>query len=369
MLYLLDNLSEINADALGFFRIFGYITFRAGAAAATAFLLVAFFGPYTIRKLKNLNATAACRYEGIMEEKYIDRSKDKTPSMGGILIIIAITIACILWSDLSNPVASVLLAVTVSLALLGFTDDYIKIARQNKDGISAKMKFSGQMLIATMGILFLYALPHDNAVPLQDLYVPFLKEPIFSSPWVLLLEILVVVGASNAVNITDGKDGLSSGCIIFSVGAYAIIAYLCGHKIFASYLFLPYIPSAGEALVFSSAIIGACGGFLWHNCNPAGMFMGDTGSLALGGALGMLAVIVRQELLLILIGGVFVMEIGSVMLQVPYFKLTHGKRIFLCTPIHHHFERKGWKENQIVVRFWILAAIFALLGLATMKLR
>ena len=144
---------------------------------------------------------------------------------------------------------------------------------------------------------------------------------------------------------------------------------VCGHKIFASYLFLPYIPSAGEALVFSSAIIGACGGFLWHNCNPAGMFMGDTGSLALGGALGMLAVIVRQELLLILIGGVFVMEIGSVMLQVPYFKLTHGKRIFLCTPIHHHFERKGWKENQIVVRFWILAAIFALLGLATMKLR
>ena len=203
---------------------------------------------------------------------------------------------------------------------------------------------------------------------LEQLLVPFFKMPVLSTRWLFLFEVIVIAGASNAVNLTDGKDGLASGCTIFCTLTYAVFAYLMGHKIFAGYLNLPHIASAGEAVVFASAICGSCIGFLWHNCYPAAMFMGDTGSLALGGAIGMLAVLVRQEILLLLVGGVFVMEAGSVILQVLSFKLT-GKRIFLCSPIHHHFERKGWTETQIVVRFWILAGVFSLLALATLKLR
>ena len=201
-----------------------------------------------------------------------------------------------------------------------------------------------------------------------NLYVPFINTPVMIGWWVMIIAVLAIVGASNAVNLTDGKDGLSTGCMIFATIAYAVIAYLCGHRIFADYLLIPFIPGAGEAVVFASAVIGACIGFLWHNCHPASMFMGDTGSLALGGIIGLLSVLVRQEFLLFLVGGVFVMEIASVMIQVPVFKLT-GKRVFLCTPIHHHFEKLGWTETQIVVRFWILSGIFALLALGTLKLR
>ncbi|MDD4817017.1 MAG: phospho-N-acetylmuramoyl-pentapeptide-transferase [Victivallaceae bacterium] len=367
MIYLLSLFSDI--DGLGMLRVLDYISFRAAAAAVTAFLTVMLLGPYTVRQLKRFRATAACRYEGLMPEEMINREKDKTPSMGGVLIVGAIALSTVLWAKMTNPIAVVLLATLLSFSALGFVDDYAKVAKQKRDGISAKTKLLGQFLTVMIGLLFLYAMPEQYGVPLTSFYVPFMKEPWFSSNFVLLFDIVVVIGASNAVNLTDGKDGLSSGCVIFAVGAYAVIAYLSGHVVFAKYLFIPYIPSAGEALVFSAAIAGSCAGFLWYNCFPASMFMGDTGSLALGGALGMLAVIVRQELLLAIIGGVFVMEAGSVMLQVPYFKLTHGKRLFRCTPIHHHFEYKGWKETQIVIRFWILAGIFALIGLATLKLR
>ncbi|MEA4863042.1 MAG: phospho-N-acetylmuramoyl-pentapeptide-transferase [Victivallaceae bacterium] len=365
MLFLLSRL----AGHFPPLRVFDYISFRAVAAAVTSFLLVMWLAPWTVRMLKRFRATAVCRYEGLMPEEMIDRNKDKTPSMGGLLIVGAITVSSILWARMNNPIAIVLVATLLSFSAVGFVDDYMKVAKRKRDGISGRAKLLGQVLTVGMALLFLDAMPGNAGAPITDFYLPFIKDALFASQWILLFELLVVVGTSNAVNITDGKDGLASGCVIFAVSAFAVFAYLSGHKVFAEYLFLPKIPSAGEAMVFAAAVVGACGGFLWYNCFPASMFMGDTGSLALGGALGMLAVIVRQEFLLPIIGGVFLMEIGSVMLQVPYFKLTHGKRIFLMTPIHHHFEKKSWTETQIVVRFWILAAIFALLGLATLKLR
>ena len=369
MLYLLHHLSDLRIDILGFFRIFEYITFRTAGATVTAFVLVMWLAPFTVRKLRKFRATAANRYEGIFDEKYIDRAKDATPSMGGILIIAAIVAAGVLWARMDNPVAIVLIATLISFSLLGFMDDYAKVVHKNRDGMSEGSKFLIQCLLASMAVLFLNALPESANIPIQNLYVPFLKAPVWSSPWVLVIAILAIVGAANAVNFSDGKDGLCAGCVTVSTSAYAVIAYLCGHELFSGYLFLPHIPSAGEVLVIAGATVGACGGFLWYNCYPASMFMGDTGSLPLGAALGLSAVIVRQEVLLIVIGFIFVMEAGSVILQRAYFRLTKGKRIFLCTPIHHHFERKDWTETQIVVRFWILSVIFAIIGLATMKLR
>ena len=369
MLYLLKYLSELNSDILGFFRIFDYITFRTAGATVTSFILVMWLAPFTVRKLKRFRATAANRYEGIFDEKYIDRAKDSTPSMGGILVIGAIVVTGALWARMDNPVAIVLIATLISFSLLGFMDDYAKVVHKNRDGMSERSKLLTQILLASLAVLFLNALPESANVPIQDLYVPFKKTPLWSSPFVMVIEIAAIVGAANAVNFSDGKDGLCAGCVTISTAAYAVIAYLCGHMTFAGYLFLPSIPSAGEALVVAGATIGACAGFLWYNCFPASMFMGDTGSLPLGAMLGLLAVIVRQEILLIVIGFIFVMEAGSVILQRTYFKLTKGKRLFLCTPIHHHFERKDWTETQIVVRFWILSVIFAIIGLATLKLR
>lgn len=369
---MLEELSKLGGN-LKIFQVFDYITFRAGGAAITAFFLVVLFGPKIIDLLKSLRAVAVCRYTGIMAEEYINHKKDETPSMGGVLLIGALTIATVLWAKMSDPVVIILLAGTLSLCALGFIDDYSKLAKKSniakKKGISSKFKLIWQLVTAVLVLILLRALPAESGIPIDDFYVPFFKNALWSSPYTILIDILVIVGASNAVNLSDGMDGLATGCEISSVGAYAVIAYLSGHVVFADYLLIPYIPSAGEVFVFAAAIIGACGGFLWYNCHPAAVFMGDTGSLALGGALGMLAVVVRHELLLILIGGVFVMEAGSVALQVPYFKLTHGKRIFLCTPIHHHFQHKKWAETQIVIRFWILAGIFAILGLATLKLR
>ena len=251
--------------------------------------------------------------------------------------------------------------------MLGFADDFAKVAYRRRDGIPGKIKLLGQFLVAAAAVTWLYYIP-EFAPYMRNLYVPFVNTPVATGVWVSIVAAGAIMGASNAVNLTDGKDGLSTGCMIFATIAYAVMAYLCGHRVFAEYLLIPFIPGAGEAVVFAAAVIGACIGFLWYNCHPASMFMGDTGSLALGGIIGLLSVLVRQEFLLFLVGGVFVMEIVSVMIQVPVFKLT-GKRVFLCTPIHHHFEKLGWTETQIVVRFWILSGIFALLALGTLKLR
>ncbi|QSH41939.1 phospho-N-acetylmuramoyl-pentapeptide-transferase [Lentisphaerota bacterium ZTH] len=363
MLYWLSDFDKF----FGPLRLFEYVTFRAGGAAFTAFAITLLLGPYVVRKLKAFNANAPCRYQGIMDEEYIDRAKDKTPSMGGILLISAVVFSVLLWNKLSNPIPLILLAALVLFGLLGFIDDFAKVAYNRRDGIPGKMKLLAQFVIAGVAVLSLNYLPETRNL-MEQLMLPFLKEPVLKTPWVMLFSTIVVVGASNAVNLTDGKDGLAAGCSIFCALTYAVMAYLYGHAIFAKYLHVPFIPGVSEAVVFAAAIVGACIGFLWHNCHPAAMFMGDTGSLALGGSIGLIAVLVRQEILLALVGGVFVLEALSVIIQVTSFKLT-GKRVFLCTPIHHHFERKDWTETQIVVRFWILAGIFALMALATLKLR
>jgi len=363
MFYWLSELKEY-WSAL---RLFEYVTFRAGGAAFTAMLLTMFLSPLTIRLLKKFNATAPCRFQGLMDEKFIDRAKDKTPSMGGLLIVFAIAISSLLWNRLDNNIPFILLVSMLAFAALGFVDDFAKAAYGNRDGLPGKFKLLFQFLIAAGMISWLNHVPETKHL-LQELYVPFYKGSLWSSPWVMLFSSIVVVGASNAVNLTDGKDGLATGCSILCAAVFAIFAYFSGHVKFAEYLHVPFMPGISEAVVFASALSGACLGFLWFNCYPASMFMGDTGSLALGGTIGLIAVLVRQELLLAIVGGVFVLEAVSVIIQVTSFKLT-GKRVFLCTPIHHHFEQKGWTETQIVVRFWILASIFALIALGTLKLR
>ena len=363
MLYLLSGLS----DSFGPLHLFNYVTFRAGGAWLTAFLLVLLLGNTTVRILKRFNVRAAERLEGLVPPEFIDQRKSRTPCMGGILLIGAIAVSTVLWA-VPGRLAAVLAGATVLFAATGFIDDYIKVTKQDRGGLPGWWKLFFQFLISGAAV-WLLSRNFSSGSELRNFYVPFVKEPVIKSWWWCFpFAVLVIVGASNAVNLTDGKDGLASGCTIFCALTYAVFVYLMGHYRFAKYLDIPYIKGVGEAGVFAAAVCGACIGFLWHNCHPASMFMGDTGSLPLGGAVGMLAVLARQELLLVIVGGVFVMEIVSVMIQVTSFKLT-GRRVFLCTPIHHHFERKGWTETQIVVRFWIIAGVLALAALATLKLR
>ncbi len=365
MLLFLLELQEY----FGPFRLFNYVTFRAAGAAFTAMMIGFFFGPMAVRMLKNF--TAPARLEGIFTEEMIDRAKDKTPSMGGLLIVVSMVISTLLWADLTNPSLWVFLLTLIGLAAVGFVDDYMKVKRPNKGGITGRFKLFCQFSIAFVAVSALYTLP-GTGYDIQNIMVPFYKTPLdlgmAGAVIAFTLGVFVVVGSSNAVNLTDGKDGLAIGSIIFCALTYAGFAYISGHKIFAEHLNSPFIPSASEVVVFAATMVGAGIGFLWHNCHPASMFMGDTGSLALGGTIGLIAVLVRQELMLPIVGGVFVMEAGSVIIQVISFKTT-GKRVFLCSPIHHHFELKGWTETQIVVRFWILSGVFALLGLASLKLR
>jgi phospho-N-acetylmuramoyl-pentapeptide-transferase len=363
MLYYLSGFSEY----FGPLRLFDYVTFRAAGAAFTAMVITILLGPYTVRRLKEFRAVAPCRYQGIIDDEFVNKEKLKTPSMGGLLIVFAVITASLFWNIANNPITITLIIGMVLFAAIGFVDDYVKVAHRNRNGISGRLKLMCQFIIAILAIAFLDYIPETSTF-MRQLLVPFYKQPVLFSSWVMVLGAFVVVGSSNAVNLTDGKDGLAVGCSIFCALAYAVFAYLCGHKDFSSYLNIPFIPGVSEAVVFAAALVGACIGFLWHNCHPASMFMGDTGSLALGGTIGLIAVMVRQELLLIVIGGVFVMEAVSVIIQVTSFKLT-GKRVFLCTPIHHHFEQKGWTETQIVVRFWIIAGVLAMFGLATLKLR
>lgn len=367
MLFYLSNFQ----DVFGPLRLFYFVTFRAAGAAFTALLLAIILGPLTVRLLKKFNTTAPSRLKGLVPDEHLDESKDKTPSMGGMLIIFSITISALLWGNTANPLLIVFLVTLLALGAVGFLDDFVKVKHGKREGVSGRFKLVFQFAIAICAVIFLFSVPATG----QDMWqfmVPFFKKPVLTGTIggiaAVVVGVMAVVGASNAVNLTDGKDGLAVGCCIFAALAYAAFAYLCGHRIFAEHLNIPFISGAGEVGVFAAAVAGACIGFLWYNCYPASMFMGDTGSLALGGTIGLIAVLVKQELTLILVGGVFVIEAVSVILQVASFKLT-GKRIFLCAPIHHHFERKGWTETQIVVRFWILAGIFALSALATLKIR
>ncbi len=367
MFYYLSFLSSV----WGPFRLFNYVTFRAAGAAATSLLIVLIFGPLTIKILKKINTAAPSRHKGLIPDEFIDSSKDKVPTMGGILIVASIIISTLLWAVPTNNMTHVFLFLLLTLCCVGFWDDYRKIVHKDRNGISGKLKLVFQFAIAFVSVLYLLILP-ETGIIISELMLPFCKEPLLTGLYGALITIplgvLVVVGSSNAVNLTDGKDGLAIGTVIFCALAYSLFAYLSGNTIFAKHLNIHYISGAGEVGIFAAAIIGAGIGFLWYNCHPASVFMGDTGSLALGGSIGLISVLVRQELILFVVGGVFVIEAVSVILQVASFKL-RGKRIFLCAPIHHHFERKGWTETQIVVRFWILGGLFALIGLATLKLR
>jgi phospho-N-acetylmuramoyl-pentapeptide-transferase len=347
------------------FNLFRYLTFRSGGAVLTALLLSFLFGPAIIRWLKKKQREGQpIRSDG--PESHL-LTKKGTPTMGGVLILLAVTISTLLWADLRNGFVWVVLFVTVGFGAIGFGDDYLKLTRRNSKGLPGRLKLVAQVAI---GLIASYAIMKLSPAPLDDsLAVPFFKELLIHFGWFFLaISSFVMVGASNAVNLTDGLDGLAIGPIIITASVFAMIAYLAGNAVFATYLQINYVPGAGELAVFCGALVGAGMGFLWFNAPPAMVFMGDTGSLASGGALGAISVVAKHELVLAIVGGLFVLETVSVIVQVASFKMT-GRRVFRMAPLHHHFEKKGWAEPTIVIRFWIIAAILALMGLATLKIR
>ena len=376
MLYYLSELSEwaakqgISNDLLKALNVFSYITFRAICAGITAFLISVVFGNFAIRKLISLKFGQPIRTAAEVHKLHeLHGSKKGTPTMGGILLIGSVVISTLLWAKPENPFVWLVLFSAVFLGGIGFYDDWLKVTKKSSDGISSRLKFSLQCLLA--GIFTLYFLTNPKLSTIaQQLFIPFLKEPLLLGMGILtfIFYLLVIVGTSNAVNLTDGLDGLATGCTATVAATYAVLVYVAGNFKTANYLQVPFVPYAGELAVLCVALLGACLGFLWWNAHPARVFMGDTGSLAIGGMLGAVAICCKQELLLVIVGGVFVMEAMSVILQVASFKTT-GRRIFKMSPIHHHFELSGWKENTVIVRFWILSVLFALLGLATLKLR
>ena len=361
---MLLELFDYFAKDVRAFNVFGYITLRTVLAAMTALTISFLVGPWMIRKLTSLKIGQSVRGDGPQSHLV----KAGTPTMGGALILTAVAITTVLWSDLSNRYVWACLATTVGFGVIGWIDDYRKVVHKNSKGLSARYKFFWQTVVAATALSYL---AYRANLPQQtDLIVPFFKTiaiPLGTLGFIIL-GWFVVVGFSNAVNLTDGLDGLAIMPTVMVASALAIFAYVAGNKVFATYLGVPHIAGAGELAIFCGAIAGAGLAFLWFNAYPAEVFMGDVGALALGGALGLVAVICRQEIVLIIMGGVFVVETISVMVQVVSFKLT-GKRVFRMAPLHHHFELKGWKENQVVVRFWIITMMLVLFGLSTLKLR
>ncbi len=346
------------------FNVFGYITLRAVLATLTALVISFIVGPALIRRLTRLKIGQTVRDDGPQTHLI----KAGTPTMGGALILTAVAVTTLLWADLANAYVWVALVTLLGFGAIGWVDDWRKVVEKNPRGLPARWKYFWQSLIAAGVAIFLAWSAH---LPAQtELIVPFFKQVVMPLGTVgfVLLAYFVIVGTSNAVNLTDGADGLAIMPTVMVAGALAIFAYVAGHAVFAKYLGVPHIPGAGELAVFCAALVGAGLAFLWFNAYPAEVFMGDVGALALGAALGVVAVIVRQEIVLFIMGGVFVAETISVMLQVGSYKL-RGKRVFLMAPIHHHFELKGWKENQVVVRFWIISMMLVLIGLSTLKLR
>ena len=345
------------------FSVFQYITLRAILGTITALVLSLVIGPTMIRKLSSYNIGQQIRDDGPQSHL----SKAGTPTMGGALILVSISISTLLWADLSSEKIWVVLAVTLSFGLIGGVDDYKKLVYGNSKGMSGKAKYFWQSVVGFCAAYFIY----NNAVtPIETtLIVPFVKDLLIPLGFgFVVLTYLVIVGSSNAVNLTDGLDGLAIMPTVMVAGALGVFAYLTGHSTFANYLGIPYVAGVGELTIFCGALVGAGLGFLWFNTYPAMVFMGDIGALALGAALGVIAVYVRQELVLVIMGGIFVMETVSVILQVGSFKLT-GKRIFRMAPIHHHFELKGWPEPRVIVRFWIITVVLVLIGLASLKVR
>ena len=359
MLYhLLYPLSTLFAG----FNVFRYITFRTIGAAITAFLFFVLVAPAFIRFIKKLQIGQVIRNDG--PESHL--KKEGIPTMGGLLILFTIINTTLLWTDLGNRYVWVVLGVTLWFGTIGAIDDFRKVIGKNSKGLSARGKLLLQILGAVLLGLILYSYPNFDS----HLSMPFFKTVRPDLGWFyVIFAVLVVVGASNAVNLTDGLDGLAAGPIVISGGIYLIFSYLAGNAVLAEYLQIPFVPGSGELAVYCGALVGSSLGFLWYNAFPAQMFMGDVGSLAMGGTLGAIAIITKQEILLAIVGGIFVMEALSVIIQVGFFKITGGRRIFLMAPFHHHFEKKGWAEPKVVVRFWIVSIILGLLALATLKLR
>jgi len=366
MLYYLSLLMEFFSPL----RVFKYITVRTVGGVGTAFLVCLILGPWTIRGLRRFNIGEQIRKEEAPPLYALHGSKEGTPTMGGLLIIASMVASCFLWAKPTNFFVQMSLATVCYMGAVGFLDDYTKIRKKQSKGLSARSKLLFQTLWAVVVVAALLAHP-DTAARTRQFMVPFLKTPVLSNMGILgafFLIAVVLVGAANAVNLTDGLDGLAIGCSSSVALSYLVMAYAAGHAAFADYLMIPFVKGSGELAVFCGCLAGACLGFLWHNCHPAAVFMGDTGSLALGGAVAIVAILIKQEIVLIIVGGVFVMEAASVILQVASFRL-RGKRILRMAPIHHHFEMKDWSETQVTVRFWILSIIFALLGLLTLKIR
>lgn len=356
--YLLYPLSEHFAG----FNVVRYITFRTFAALFTAMIIYFVFGSYLISFMRRKQFWQSVRDDGPITHL----KKNQTPTMGGLLLWGAVILSLLLWARLDNPYVLLIIGVALSYALIGFLDDYIKVILHDSHGLRARYKFPLQVGVGALASAVLFdTLGFDTR-----LAVPFFKDiyPMLSTIAYIALATFIIVGASNAVNLTDGLDGLVAGPAIMSFFAYAILTYIAGHFKIAQYLGVPFIPGAGEATVICGAVMGALIGFLWHNAHPADIFMGDVGALPLGAVLGLIAIIAKAELLLVIVGGIFVLETVSVIAQVVSFKLT-GKRVFKMAPIHHHFELKGWKESKVIARFWIIALILALISLATLKLR
>lgn len=348
--------------AFSFFNVFRYITFRTIYATITALVICFVIGPWLIRQLQNMQIGQQIREDGPQSHL----SKKGTPTMGGILIIFAVVISTLLWANLTIDYVWLILLVTVGFGLIGFIDDYRKFIGKNSRGVSGKVKIAAEILIALFVSIILYIKPGFNS----QVAIPFFKTVLPNLGWgYVLLSTFIIVGAANAVNLTDGLDGLAIGPAIICFATYVMFAYFAGNVKVSAYLQIPYVVGAGELAVFCGALVGACLGFLWFNSYPAEVFMGDVGSLSLGGALGMMAIITKQEILLVIVGGIFVIETISVIFQVGYFKLTQGKRIFRMAPLHHHFELKGWAEPKVIVRFWVISILLALMAISTLKLR
>ena len=356
LLSLVDNYSYLN--------VFKYITFRTGLSVITSFIIVFLIGEPLIKIFAKKQISGPIRQDGPIDHIV---KKSGTPTMGGLIIILGMFLGTFLWADLKNIYVLTVIFISLSLGFLGFVDDLLKIKLKNSRGLNSRLKLLGQLVIGSITIFILSE--YSDHQYLNNLYFPFFKNlvlpmGIFFIPFALF----VIVGSSNAVNLTDGLDGLATVPVMLVALSFTLISYVVGNMIFAEYLKIPYVYNAGELSIFCGAVFGACLGFLWYNAPPAKIFMGDTGSLSLGGSLASVAIIVKHEIVLAIIGGLFVLETVSVIIQVLSFKLT-GKRVFMMAPIHHHFEKKGWSESTIVIRFWIIAIILALIGLATLKLR
>jgi len=363
MLY--EILNPLSTD-IGSLRLFGFLTFRTGGAVVTALILSFILGGPLIGWLKSKQGEGQPIRDDGPESHIVQKAG--TPTMGGALILLALVFSTLLWVRLDNQLVWAVLIVTVGFGLIGAIDDYLKLARRSTGGLSGKLKLVGQLAISILVILWV-AMPDDKSPFTTSLAIPFVKDLLVNLGWFFIpFAVIVIVGASNAVNLTDGLDGLAIVPVMIAAGVFGLISYLVGNAKFAEYLHVHHVAGTGELAVFCGALVGASLGFLWFNAPPAMVFMGDTGSLSVGGALGAISVVTKHELVLAIVGGLFVLEAVSVIAQVLSFKLT-GRRVFEMAPLHHHYEKKGWKEETIVIRFWIIASILALVGLSTLKLR